>query len=204
MLVPSMTIKDIRNEMVKDYPMVLRKMEYVAYDLKKTLDKKIFRDGYVHFFDYVSKMKNHWICRVAVDKTQFMRKGMMVYHNGHGHVGISVIDCNKIIYHTGHFFLRYNERRNLNLKNFNDIVRAFMNENFDYKFINIDCIGDRVYTIFGEIDSGIVAGSIDGNLQFLKMNTFLPEAILSPNQEKRLAKVRETMVKYHPTSGQVI
>jgi hypothetical protein len=203
MLVPRMTIKEIRKEMIKDYPMVLRKMEYVAYDLKKTLDKKTFREGHIHFFDYSSKLKNHWICRVGVDPQEFSRKAMMVYHNGIGHVGISVIDCSRIIYHTGHFFNRYSERRNLNIKDFNSIVRSFLDENCNYRFMNVDCIGDRVYTIFGEIDSGIIAGTIDCNQQFLKMNTFLPEAILSPNQEKRLAKVRETMHKYKDTSGEI-
>jgi hypothetical protein len=196
MLVPSMTMREIRNEMVKDFPMVYRKMEYVAEDLKKTLDKKTFCQGYVHFFDYVSKLKNHWICRVAVDKFRFQRRAIMVYHNGHGHVGISVIDFNKIVYHTGHFFLRYNERLNLGLKDFHDIVRAYLKENYDYNFINIDCIGERIYTIFGTINSGVVAGTIHSDLMFAKMNTFLPEAILSPNQEKRLAKLRQVMEKY--------
>jgi hypothetical protein len=201
MLVPRMSVKEIRNEVLKDFAIVRRKMEYVAFDLKKTLDKKTFREGYVHFFDYVSKYKNHWICRVTVDKNQFHRKAMLVYHSGKGHAGIGVVDGNKIIYHTGHFFLRYNERLNLGLLEFNDIVRRFMNENFDYHFISVDCIGDRVFTFFGTIDSGIIVGTIDANNLFAKMNTFLPEAILSPNQEKRLAMVRETMHKYKDDSG---
>ena len=203
MLVPRMTIKEIRNETVKDYPMVLRKMEYVAKDLLKNLDKKKLCEGYVHYFDYVSKLKNHWICKVEVNKKFYDRLAMLVYHNGFGHAGISVVDFSKIVYHTGHFFLRYNERRNLGLVNFNDIVRAFMKENCSYQFYNIDCIGDRIFTIFGQIESGVIAGTVDRNLFFAKMNTYLPEAILSPNQEKRLARLRDAMEKYKDNAGEV-
>jgi len=50
MLVPLMTIEEIRREINKDFPIVFRKMGYVAQKLKKK---------FVQFFDYYSKYKNN-------------------------------------------------------------------------------------------------------------------------------------------------
>jgi hypothetical protein len=200
MLVPSMTVDEIKKEINKDFPILVRKMGYVCEEIKKKWKKDKKPEGFVQFFDYNSKYKNHWIYRIQRFKKFSNASAMLLYYNGKGHAGISASKDIGIIYHTGHFFLRYNERRNLQLKSLDEIVRAYMNENFNIEYLDLDQISDDVTTIFGETESGIVLGTYNSRLDFLKLNTYLPHHMLSKNQSQKLLELKEAMQKYQDES----
>ncbi len=193
MMVPGMTLEEIKKEVAKDFAILYRKMGYVTEEMHKKWRREKKPDGYAEFFNYTSKYKNHWIYRLQSFKKYCAASAMLLYYNGKGHAAISVSKDISIIYHTGHFFLRYNERRNLQLKTLEDIVRAYMNENFDIEYLDLEKISDKVTHIFGEIDSGVVLGSFHRRLDFLRLNTYLPHHMLSRNQNQRLAELKATM-----------
>jgi hypothetical protein len=203
MIVPSMTLEEIRKEIDKDYPILFRKMDYQEHDLRKKLHKFIIEKGYSQFYEYNSKYKNHWMYRIQINKNFTEDQAMMIYHNGRGHVGIGIADDKTLLFHTGHFFERYNERRKLGLKSFNDIVRAYMSDNKIYDIKGIEEITPSISTIIGKIESGIVLGTLNRKLNLAKMNTFLPFEMLGPNQKEHLSELIEIGKKYKDTSGQI-
>jgi hypothetical protein len=201
MIIPGMSLEEIRREIEKDYPILLRKMGYVANELEKKFSKDERKQGHVHFFDYTSKYNNHWIYKVQVFK-KFSRYGaMMLYHNGRGYAGIvSTPDLN-ITYHTGHFFERYNERRKLGLNTIREIVCAFIEEVDVFKFQEMEEIDEGIYKIFGTITSGIVLGMFNKPLGLVKANTFVANETLTLNQKELIEQLKQTLEKYKDTSG---
>ena len=192
-----MTLEEIRNEINKDYPILLRKMGYVAHDLKKKLSKEDKAKGFVKFYDYVSKYKNKWIYRVEIKQKKSFYEAMMLYHNGKGHAAISVTNEMNIIYHTGHFFERYNERLNLGLKSLRDIICTYMNESNTIKIQELYEIEPDIYEIFSIIPSGYVLGILNRKLWLVKANTFITNEMLHPNQFDIITELKNNLENIH-------
>jgi len=163
-----MTIADIRRELQKDVPILLRKITYVIQDLEKHSSKEAQKQGFVRYYDYTSKFRNHWIYRVHINRKQSDGSNMLVYHNGKGHAGITVSPQFEIIYHSPHFFQRYNERRKLGLTDVFDIIRVYMNESQAVLFEDLEDIRPGVTKVFGQIPSGVVLGTLDTNIMLAK------------------------------------
>jgi hypothetical protein len=201
MLLPTMTFEEIRKEIEKDYPILLRKMDYVAHDIRKKMGKDARKKGIVRYFDYYSKYKNHWIYKLYISKEEPEGAAMLLYHNGKGHAGILLTNKMQLIYHTGHFFERYNERARLGLKTLNDIIRSYMDENTDFQSREIEEIAPGIFKIFCVIPSGIILGMLNKPLMLLKANTFLSNDMLSKNQIELKAQILNVLEKYKHTSG---
>lgn len=201
MLIPTMTLEEIQREIEKDYPILMRKMVYVAHELQKKLSKEVKKQGYLEFFDYTSKYKNHWIYKIRIDKKSFNYGAMLLYHNGRGYAGIECTADINITYHTGHFFARYNERRKLGLATIREIICAFLTEVDVFKFQELEEIDEGIFKIFGMIPSGIVLGMFNKPLGLVKANTFIANDTLTPNQKELIEELKETLEKYKGTSG---
>ena len=189
MLVPNMTLEEIRKEIEKDYPILYRKLGYMEHDLRKRLFKKQIDDGYTKFFDYSSKLKNEWICRIHFHKKETYNALLLYFFDGKGVCGIALTENWVLVYHTGHFFKRYNERRNLNLVHMKDIIRVYMDENIVYTFSLYKEVSPGVFLIFGKIDSGTIFGTLYEKSKFVKVNTFLPNDMLNDRQKALLSKL---------------
>jgi len=81
MLVPAMTLKEVRREFEKDFEIIFRKATYVSHKLEKNLSKTMKEKGFVRFYDYFSKYKNKWIYRMHINKKQDIVSFMMFYDN---------------------------------------------------------------------------------------------------------------------------
>lgn len=196
MIIPSMSLEEICREIKKDAPILFRKMGYVTHDLQKKLSKHEIKTGSVKFFDYLSKYRNNWIYRISIDSKKTHNSAMLVYHNGRGHAGIVATPELNIIYHTGHFFNRFNERCRLGLTSFNDIVKKYMDQTFIIQFQELEEIKPGIFTIFSIISSGAVLGVYNKNLGFVKANTFLTNEMLFQNQKDMKAELTKTLEKY--------
>jgi hypothetical protein len=105
-----------------------------------------------------------------------------------------------IIYHTGHFFERYNERCNLGLKTINEIIRAYMKENNEYDIKELEEIEPGIFKIFSIVQSGIMLGMHNKNLNLFKANTYIPNHMLSKNQSEMKQMFLDEIEKYRFTS----
>jgi hypothetical protein len=201
MILPGMTLEEIRKEINKDFPILYRKMNYVQEDLDKKYSKSQKKEGYDEYFEYNSKYKNKYIYRIFRKHKKTERQSMLIYHNGIGHVGISVTFEMHIIYYTVHFFKRYNERRNLGFTLHTDIVRNLLSENNQIAFNEIDEIAPDIFTIYGYIESGMILGIYNSKLDLVKLNTYLTTEMLNKNQNNRIAYLKEILKKYEDTSA---
>ena len=201
MIVPSMTLEEIRKEIEKDIPIVIRKMEYVSNDVGKKLSKVEKKNGFEYYYEYYSKYKNNWICRVVDKSDEIDVFPMLIYHNGIGHVSMTITPDMNIIYLTAHFIKRYNERCNLRLNTYNEIIRAYMRENIRYDIRKIEMVEPGIYKMFCVISSGIILGMLNNNIKLMKANTFIPNSMLNKNQSELHFMVANELEKYKHTSG---
>jgi hypothetical protein len=196
-----MTLEEIRKELEKDFPILFRKVCYVTKDWNKRLSKAEKEKGFERFYEYCSKYKNQWIYRIHITKNDSDCTATMLYYNGKGHAAITMTRTTEFIYHTGHFFERYNERRNLGLKTINDVIRAYMRENNRYDFKSVETVAPNIEKIFCSINSGILLGMINKNVKVVKANTFIPNEMLSKNQSELKLQIINELEKYKDTSG---
>jgi hypothetical protein len=202
MLVPSMTFAEIRKEIEKDFPILYRKMGYVTKELAKEHHKEIKKNDYVAYFDYCSKYKNHWIYWISITKYKGLYGAMLLYHNGKKRSAIAVTYELNIIYHTGHFFDRFNERLKLGFHSFTEIVQYYLAMNNVYRFQELDEIEpDNVYTMFCIIPSGVILGMYNRNLNLIKANTFITNEMMHKDQRDLREYLRNLFDNYKSNSA---
>lgn len=198
MLVPSMTLEEMRKDLEKDFPIVCRKGQYVYEKLLKQLAPR--RDEeYYRTFDYYSKHKNTWIFSLIVSKKKPSVHAMVYFYGKRGLTGIrkSVSD-GSMAYYTAHFFKRYNERLNLGFVFPEDIIRAYLKENPVYNTNLLEEFKPGLYKIFSSTKSGILLGTYDKHIQFLKINTFISRDMLKGDQVARDMQLKKQLDKYLP------
>ena len=196
MLVPAMTLAEIKKEIDKDFPIVRNKGIYV---MKKLLHEYKPRGGemIVKFIDYLSKYKNNWIIRFGLTKKNPNMSTIAFYYGEKGLVAIAPLDNGALLaFHTSHFFKRFNERLNLNLTLPNDIIRRYMNENDRYEVEFLDEYSPGVFSIFCAARSGYILGSQDDNMHVIRMNTIITPAMLKGSQRSLAEELNEEMKKY--------
>lgn len=204
MILPTMSVEEIRTDVLKDYPILYRKMKYHELSLYSELLRHKIPNNFVGYYDYTSKQKNHWLYRLEITRKKLLyHQAMVFYHTGKGYVGIIVSGNNYVLYHTAHMFNRYNERRKLGLLNFFDIVRVFMNDNFDYTLQPLEEIGHGVSTFFCECNTGVMVGTVNNKIKLVKFNTYLPKEMLFPKQENMLEQLKKSTVIYSPSAGDI-
>jgi len=201
MLVPSMTKEEIRKEFDKDFEIVFRKASYVSHKLERSLSSREKEQGHVSFFEYYSKYKNKWMYRVNITKKDIIVFFMVFYDTPKGHMAITRSEENNLIFHTQHFFERFNERCSLGLTSYKEIVRAFMNDSTTYAFQQLEIIDTGVRKFFGITPSGATLGIQNEKLRIFVLNTFISNAQLRNDQKEFQKQLNITLDKYVPFTG---
>jgi hypothetical protein len=191
MLLPTMTIEEIRREIEKDYPIVVRKCDYVSKKMDRY--RKVKRDELLTgYFDYTSKYKNEWICKIEISKDLVRTKFMAYYYAESGLAAIGVLEAGeKIMYFTSHFLKRYNERRKLGIVMPKDLVKSCLDNQETYSFKRLDKMSADVWSFFCTTNTGAILGFCYDKLNFYRMNTFLTSSMLKGDQIKMEQSVRD-------------
>ena len=201
MLVPSMTLDEIKKEMSKEYPIISNKARYTQQKFLHAL-RPHGDETIVRYLDYLSKYKNNWIIRFGLRKKDSVVSFMAYYYNEHGLVGIAPTDdFTSFTYHTAHFFKRFNERLHLNLTMPKDIIRAFMNENDRFHLEKLEQFAPGIYTVFCATRLGYVLGNLDENGDYVKMNTFITHDMLKGSQHDIANALNAELQKYKYSEG---
>jgi hypothetical protein len=201
MLVPSMTLPELRKEFEKDYSIVVRKSGYLARDIKHKFkphgDQRIIKH-----YDYYSKYKNNWVIRVEGTKKLYSFAYMAYYYNEIGLAGVSrSFGDHSLMYFTSHFFKRYNERLNLNLTLPKDIIRAYLDGNDTFYSQILEELSPGLFKMFAQMSRGWALGTLDRNLKFLKMNTFITYEMLKGDQIEKNEALKGFLDKYKADAG---
>lgn len=193
MLVPAMTLTDIRKEIEKDFPILHRKSGYITQKLSRLYSDSLREKKVTRFFDYQSKYKNKWIYKIELSKKKTNVTFLTYYYGKKGLTAIEPMSGNTLLYFTAHFFNRYNERRKLNLTMPNDIMQAFLNDNMNFNFQRLEEFRPGVFKIFGVTQSGVVLGIYHVKLNFYKLNTFITSDMLKSGQTEMEQQLKDAL-----------
>lgn len=202
MIVPSMTLEEIRAEIEKDYPILYRKSSYLGNKLARKMRLKRGESTF-HSFEYTSKYKNTWLCNMYLSRKKKDRKSnfLMYFYGNRGLTALLPGSDNKILYCTTHFFQRYNERRKLGFTLPVDILRSFMEDNHYFRFEFLEEVQPGIKIMFGVTQSGVILGTLHTELLLYKANTFLTNDMLKGDQVERHAQLAAKVEKYLDSSG---
>ncbi len=200
MFVPEMTLQEIKKEMFADLPAITNKviaesakgMKYV----RKTNTSYLYRT-----YDYISPRNNPWIygytCRgYTNDKTTIHTMALIYQHNGYTALHYAINE-NLLLYHTAHFFKRYDERLGLGLVNPRDKIRHFIQHGAEAPYEKLQDIKPGVFSFFALDKMGVVLGTHYEDLRVVKFNTFLTMDMLKGKQKEMAESLKEHSVKYN-------
>ena len=201
MLVPSMTFAEIKKEIYKDFIIVNRKVNYLEQELWRS-SRPHGNEKVVKYHDYNSKYKNKWLFRIEATKKSTYATAMVYYYNNIGLVGlVPVPEDDLLVYHTAHFFKRFNERQCLNLGTPYEIMRAFINECDEYNLKKLHQFEPGIYKIFCATEYGYLLGTYLQDLGFLKINTYITFAMLKGDQIPLAERLTRELDKYQSNAS---
>jgi len=196
MLVPSMSLEEIRREIHKDIIIVYRKVRYTVLDLKKA-NKPLGNRRIVRLLPYRSTQKNTWLIKIEIDKQGTMLSFLVYYYTNNGLAAIEVFfNSAMMMYFTTHFFKRYNERLKLNCKTPEELLHTFMNNHYSYRVQKLEQLDAGVHKIFAVTEKGVGLGTQLTDRNFIKMNTFITNDMLLGTQVELQARLKGELDKY--------
>ncbi len=186
MIVPAMTIDEVRHEMLYDFEAVSRK----AHAQSLLVQGEMKRKGLHHeqrFIKYTSARKTEWtiLYDIFTDHIHYIyyteasdKRGKVAYQ--------FLFDTrnreNGTIKYNTHFFKRYRERQNPQLNNPSEIIRYFFKHNFECAFGQTQVLEDNRRLANYVFTQGIGMGWVDWERRITNLKTFLPFHMLNKKQ----------------------
>ncbi len=187
MIVPAMTIEEVRHEMLYDFEAVNRK----AHAHAQVVFQQMKRKGLSHekqIIKYPSARKNEWVILYDI----FPNNMHYIYYteasDKRGRVAYQFLFDDKnhengtIKYNT-HFFKRYRERQNPKLNNPSELIRCFFKHNAECSFGQTQVLEDGRRLANYVFTEGIGMGWVNWETRITNLKTFLPFSMLNKTQE---------------------
>jgi len=196
MLVPAMSLTEVRKEIAKDFPIIYRKAVFVLTKMEKRyrpLKGKLVEQ----LFDYRSKNNNRWFYKISLIKDDPIVQFMVYYESKRGLCAVVPMnESETLVYLTAHFFNRYNERLHLNLVRPYDILVSYMMDNLAYHRRRIETVSPGVHKIFCVSERGICLGTELREVDFVRLNTFVTKDMLMGDQIENHETMSKVLDKY--------
>jgi hypothetical protein len=199
MIIPTMNSEELVREIIKDYPMVLRKGEYALKDLRRPALKS--KNKHVQkIYDYESKNKNKWMifCDYHVNDPFWF---IVVHFVNKSGLQAYLVDENKrVLYHySGHFLDRFNERflYEPGLSKI-EILKRYLSKNAS-TFIEVHPESDKYkHPVFGRAKEGVVFGNVvlQGIWSIINVRTFISNNMIREGQQDRFDATSDLYKKY--------
>lgn len=192
MLVPSMTLQEIKNSLILDYQHELKmKLSSVYF----STEGKWLRNGrkaFTETISYTTRSKNHWRISVQMDSngSYSVTPYLIVYDN----IGIKAfhfinpLASDELLYFNTHFFKRYRERRKIEIEKPEEVVKHFFKHNpyiIPCRYIDTD----GIQKIFIPFDNGLGLGVFNEEVGALEFKTFVDDDLLRPEQWQGIINV---------------
>jgi len=173
-----MTQEEVFQEILKDYPNVIRFAENCFTQVENAKGKRITK-----VYEYNSPKKNHWVVLVVKTKKELYYLTVATYVNRYGINIVNVMANGEIRHYWKHFITRYNSRH-LNQPN-SGAIKLFLkhivnNSRYSLEFYNT---ADET-RFFAKCNDGAVFGTKEkmGNHVILTFKTFVSNGMLIGNQ----------------------
>ena len=194
-----MNSEELVREIIKDYPMVLRKGEYALKDLRRPALKS--KNKHVQkIFDYESKNKNKWIIFCDYHTKDPLWYIVIYFVNKSGLQAYLVDDNKRVLYHySGHFLERYNERflHEPSLSKI-EILKRYLSKNAS-AYIEVHPETEKYqHPVFGRAKEGVVFGNVElqGIWSIIHVRTFISNDMIHEGQQERFDATGDFYKKY--------
>ena len=188
MLVPTMTLHEIRKALVYDYEHEvharMRADEVIATG-------KWIRGGRKDFVEtntFITNTKNKWRIIVMCDNGIVATNAYVVSYN---HIGITAshfpfgMDTEQFMHFNTHFFKRYKERAKLNIDKPEDLVKYFFRHNLGMIPAYFP-MKDGTKQLFCSLNGGVGLGKYHDDGNILEFKTFVDNSLLSTEQKEQI------------------
>ena len=198
MIVPAMSIEQIRKEIEKDFPILYRKTIYQSQKLFKVCSPFNEHKIVTRVYDYLSKYKNKWIYKLELTKKKSLAHFLMYAEGQKGLNAWMLFETNDpdLFFFTAHFFNRYNQRLGLNLVKPKDIMTNFLVLNNSFRIEPLKQYDNGVHKVFIVNPCGVMLGNYDQKLKTYFINTFVTNEMLHGSQVQRHAMMEAELDEF--------
>lgn len=206
MLVPSMNRREVTAEVIKDIShlnsVTLRRLfdEYARERQKLKIDKA---KDYARHYSIKTASKNPWLISIkkcaSKPKFQGVQDAMawpVTYF--YSKIGLQVFNYypqdTRMDVYNGHFFVRYNQRMNLNLNSLTDVIKYYFEHNghLSTQLIHRD---DGIINTVSVCKDGMALGVHLTDPFWIIHNTFISNDLKKKSQQKMEAKMLHKIQK---------
>lgn len=187
MIVPSMTLPEIRQSVLKDYETEVRsKLNAISITHKRkwiTNGRRESRETIL----FPAKSKNDWRITIQISELGVSTFPYLISYND---IGITASHlCTawepiSFMYFKTHFFQRYKERSKLNIEKPEELVKTFFKKNL-HLFPSYYDMEDGRKQVFVPLTGGVGLGVYHPEDDIYEFKTFVDNSLLKENQIKR-------------------
>ena len=199
MILPTMNSEELVREIMKDYPVVLRKGEYALLELRRPAIKS--RDKHIQkFYDYKSKNNNNWIimCDYYVKDPSWVVVAHYVDKYG---LQAYMVDANQrtLTHYSGHFLERFNKRfLHQPEMSKTEILKRYLSKNASAYIEWLPDTEEHQKPFFGRSREGIILGSVEylESYHIVHVRTFISNDMIHEGQQDRFDSTGEHYKQY--------
>ena len=196
MLVPSMTLQEIRKALVTDYENELHgKLKAIEISSKG----KWIRSGRKDFTEtimFTAKSKNNWRITIEYSSGNLTTIPYLVSSDDTGIIASHFLfgfGTDRLMHFNTHFFKRYRERGKINIEKPLDLVKHFFRKNT----VMLPCyypMPDGTQQLFCPLVGGIGLGKFHEEGKIHEFKTFVDDSLLREDQKQQIREIwRVTM-----------
>ncbi len=185
MITKTMNLDELCKEVLTDHEIASRKAFYQSLKIKKKQLKKK-NPSCIKTFDYLSPKHNKWILVIEmIDKSPYF-SSYTYYYNDFGLQAATVTKNKTVVHFTCHYFSRYKERMNLDIKDPYKLLRHYFINNRLFAPLTSKSKKPGIELVFAKIHDGISLGYLDITKKYTHMvfKTFVTHKMLHSNQNR--------------------
>ena len=188
MIVPAMNPEEIYKEITKDEKCLQRKILEASITFQLEMSRKKIAVA-AHTFLYKTSQLNEW--RIKFQWKYNQLKDISYYLKTTDKIGHVAYLINKrndgndffVVKFNSHFFKRYNQRLNLELKEPSEVIKHFFKNNDKFKSVATEILEDGTRYITYLFNGGIGVGWEQDSTKTINFKTFIANNTLTEKQQ---------------------
>ncbi|MFM2226081.1 MAG: hypothetical protein RJA07_2283 [Bacteroidota bacterium] len=191
MIVPSMTLHEIRKALVYDYEHEVHARMKADEIIAKGKWIRGGRKDFVETNSFITNTRNKWRIIVNCNKGNVSTNAYVISYNEIGITASHFLfgrETEHLMHFNTHFFKRYKERLKINLDKPEDLVKYFFRHNLVMlpSYFPMD---DGAQQLFCCLDGGIGLGKYYEEESIHEFKTFVDNSLLHNNQKEQIQKI---------------
>lgn len=196
MIVPSMNLNEVYEEMCADFEGVMRH----SFVHGRLMQKELIRKGLGHqtiHIKHQTKSRNDWNILIRIFPHLVVNKPYLISEDKYGKVVYLLemrdnYEVGMLIKYNTHFFTRYRERQPVTGTGAAELIKTFFKQNWDHQPGVRKTAEEDVYLFEVVYPQGIGLGWAEVDKNCITMKTYLPNHLLNDKQKSNADLIRGT------------